>query len=75
MISPKEIESQLGEMTEADKVQLESMSKDLLNFSTSTIVNEELIKRLENMVNELFIIQRKYNWRLINLLKLGYRDA
>lgn len=74
MKSPKQIEKEIGNFSEEDKKSLENMSLEIDSIIKNDVINEDVLKRIDNISDELRIVHRKFYSRYINLLKLGYQD-
>lgn len=71
MKSREEALKSIGNITENETKKLEYLKYQIDTLLTKNVVDEEGLKTLENMVQELTNIHTSYKWRIIRLLKQG----
>lgn len=72
MRDPIDIVKQLGELTETEVAELESLKKDLDLLIEKKVLDEEGLLKLENMLTNLNLFHRKYYWRILYLVKKNH---
>lgn len=73
MLSNEDIIKKMGDMGEEDVKALESMIRILETISKSKSISQATLESLENAERELGLFRSKYAWRLLRLMKLGFK--
>lgn len=71
MKTREELQKNLGKLTETDERKLEFMINELNILLNRKMIDEDGLKSLENLMQEIANMHSSYKWRIIRLLKQG----
>tara|TARA_R110000796_G_C14248096_1_gene398202 strand:+ start:87 stop:311 length:225 start_codon:yes stop_codon:yes gene_type:complete len=74
MKSKTEEKAMLNQISTPDKEMLENLTYKLNNIKKNGVITEDSLRDMQTVISELMLKREQYLFRLLSLIKLGYKE-
>ena len=74
MKSKDEAKAMLNQLSASDKEMIENLTYKLNNIRNKGVITEESLRDMQTVISELMLKREQYLFRLLSLIKLGYKE-